>query len=270
MSLTHLGRLVARLPARLGWADGGQCVPPYRVSIPVFGHITFLPDSPAGERTRYGAVAMSWFGRKRATPSIESLRFGTNGWKFHGEKEPGRMRVWETADHDAISLHFFGIPPNLPAAKTVDEISAMYASGLASAGGKVVECSIFELARCDAVRLLLKVPQKPSGMMYQGAVTVPFRDFSFVIKIQCPEQGMSGVREALLLDKRLSAGEKPNFERPGELFPGWDPDAPEHDSTFPTHPVSRLRRILKGIEDSAVLDEQIRRLPSFRLPGRAT
>src|SRR5689334_10547962 len=105
-----------------------------------------------------------WFGGKRPMPSIDSLRFDTDGWRFHGEPEPGRMRLWETTDHDGISLHFFGVPPNLPVAKTVDEISTLYASGLAAARGKVVECILGELAGCGAVRLILKVPQKPSGM----------------------------------------------------------------------------------------------------------
>jgi len=176
------------------------------------------------------------------------------------------MRLWETADHDAVSLHFFAVAPNLPVAKSVDEISAMYASGLAPAGGKVVYCTIGELARCDAVRLLLKVPQKPSGMMYQGAVTVPFRDFSFVVKLQCSEHGTTGVREAILFEKRLRAGEKPNVGRPGEPFPGWNPDAPEHDAAFPAHPVSRLRRVLERIDTSATIDEEIRKLPKFPLP----
>ncbi len=145
----------------------------------------------------------------------------------------------------------------------------MYATGLAAAAGKVVECTIDELARCDAVWLLLKVPQKPSGMMYQGAVTVPFRDFSFVVKIQCSEHGMTGVREAILFDKRCRAGEKPNVGRPWEPFPEWNPDGPEYDSAFPSHPISRLRRLLKGLEESAMLDEQVHGLPRFRLPSRA-
>jgi hypothetical protein len=218
---------------------------------------------------RYGAHAMAWFGRKSPTPSIDSLRFGTDGWKFHGEQEPGRTRLWETADGDAVLLHFFGIPPDLPVANTVGEISAMYASGLAAARGKVVECAVSTLAGCDAVRLLLKVPQKPSGMMYQAAVTVPFREFSFVVKIQCPEVGTTGVREAILFEKRMRAGENPNIGKPGEPFPGWNPDAQEHDAAFPAHPVSRLRRLLKGIEGSAALDEGIPQLPKFRLPGGA-
>ena len=92
---------------------------------------------------------MAWFGRKPAKASIDSLKFETTGWKYHGEREPGRMRAWETAERDVVSLHFFGIPPDLPIAKSVDEISAMYASGLAAAGGKVVECNICKLADCS-------------------------------------------------------------------------------------------------------------------------
>ncbi len=212
---------------------------------------------------------MAWFRRKIPKPSIDSLRFATNGWKFHGEQEAGRVRLWETADGDAVLLHFFGIPPNLPLASTVDEIDAMYASGLAAAGGKVVECTISQFAGCNAVRLLFKVPQEPSGMFYQAAVTIPFRDFSFVVKIQCPEVGTTGVREAILFEKRMRAGEKPNVDKPSEPFVGWNPDAPEHDVAFPAHPVSRLRRLLAEIESSATLNEEVSRLPKFRLPSGA-
>lgn len=201
-------------------------------------------------------------------PSIDHLRFSTAGWTYHGEPEPGQMRLWETPDHDAGSLYFFGIPPNLPEAATIGELSAMYASGLPAAGGKIVECTVGEFAGCDAVRRLLKVPQKPSGRMYQGAVTVPFRDFSFVVKVQCLERGVTGVRGAILFDQRLRADETPNPGRPGEPFPGWNPDAPEHDAAFPSHPVSRLRRLLKSLGGSAVLDEGVRQLPRFRLSGR--
>ena len=119
------------------------------------------------------------------------------------------------------------------------------------------------------VQLLLKVPQKAGGFMYQGAVTVPFRDFSFVVRVQCHEYGTTGIREAILFDRQLKAAEKPNLQRPTEPFPGWNPDAPENDQAFPQHPVSRLRPILKRIQDTAVIDEPICQLPKFPLPTRA-
>lgn len=209
---------------------------------------------------------MGWFGRKSSAPSIDSLKFETHDWTFHGEMEPGQMRLWETADEDAVVLNYFGIPPDLPVARTFTEIFEMYAVGLAAAGGKIVECASVKFAGCDAIRLLFKVPQQPAGLMYQAAVTVPFRDFSFVIKIQCSEQGTTGVREAVLLNQRLKAGEKPNNDQSGKPFPDWNPDAAEFDAMFPTHPVSRVRRLLLEIENSATLAEEIRRLPKFPLP----
>src|SRR4051812_17673410 len=117
-----------------------------------------------------------WFGRKRAlvTPTIDALSFDTSNWKYHGEQEPGRMRVWETAEGDAVALHFFAIAPDLPRVGSVRELSAFYAEGLALLGASVVECDVVQVADCPAVRLVIKVPQRPHGMMYQGVFTVPF------------------------------------------------------------------------------------------------
>jgi hypothetical protein len=42
---------------------------------------------------------------------------------------------------------------------------------------------------------------KQTGVTYLGSLTIPFRDFSFVIKVQCWEEGITGLREALLFDE---------------------------------------------------------------------
>jgi hypothetical protein len=47
-------------------------------------------------------------------------------------------------------------------------------------------------------------------MTYVGSLTIPFLDFSFVIKVQCEEKGATGIREAVLLDRRLESGEMPS------------------------------------------------------------
>jgi hypothetical protein len=209
---------------------------------------------------------MPWFGLGRVRPTIDAIRFASDGWIRHDELESHRLRVWEAPGRDAVELHFFPVPPNLPAAPTVGDIAAVYANGLSPAGGKVVECAVVMFAGCDAVRLIVKVPQQPRGFMYQGAVTLPFRDFSYVFKVQCSEVGTTGIREAVLFERRCRAGEEPDLARPGEPFPDWNPDAAEHDSAFPNHPISRLRHLLAQIERSAVLDDRIRRLPKFPLP----
>lgn len=212
----------------------------------------------------------AWFGRKReVTPTIDSLSFGTSGWKYHGERQPNEMRVWQTPEGDAVSLHFFGIPPNLPAARSIEDIATLYAEGLRASDAKLVECSLTTVADCQCICLLIKVPQRPSGMMYQGVYTLPFRDFSFVVKIQCAEVGATGLREAVLFAQRSKAGGTPNTSGSGPVFSDWDPDAPEHDARFPTHPISRLRRLLAHVQSTATIDGTVRALPGFRLPGGA-
>jgi hypothetical protein len=211
---------------------------------------------------------MKWFGRKpEAAATIDSFSFDTSGWTYHGEREPNQMRVWETPEGDAVSLHFFGIAPNIPVVASMDELCAFYDGGVKALGAKVVECGLAHVAGCPSVRLIIRVPQRPHGMMYQGVFTVPFRDFSFVVKIQCQENGTTGVRECFLFEDRMQAGETPNISGSGDLFPGWDPDSAEYDQRFPKHPVSRLRRLLEHVVKTAAMDASVGSRARFRLPG---
>jgi len=88
-----------------------------------------------------------------------------------------------------------------------------------------------------------------------------------VVKVQCPERGITGMREAVLADKRLATGEEPDVSGKGPFFRDWNPDAQEYDAQFPTHPVSRARQTLAHVARSASLDEAVARLPKFELPG---
>src|SRR5262249_1454768 len=107
---------------------------------------------------------------------------------------------------------------------------------------------------------------QPSGRTYVGSLTVPFRDFSFVLKCQCAEGGPTGFKEALLLDRSLAAGEPMKIEDGQFHIPGWDPDAERYDAEFPDHPVARARRVLAHVAGSLVVADEIRKLPGFSLP----
>jgi hypothetical protein len=152
--------------------------------------------------------------------------------------------VWFTQDGDGIGLYLFTLPPDLPAVGSAGALRDFYAAALGASGGQVVETSVLAVGGCGAVRLIFKAPQQPSGMTYVGSVTIPFRDFSFVIKVQCEERGTTGMREAVLLDRRLRDGGIPDLSGGRLELPGWQPDAEEHDAEFPGHP-------LAGAEDPA-------------------
>ena len=115
-----------------------------------------------------------------------------------------------------------------------------------------------------AVRFLFKIPKQPSGMVYVGSFTLPFRDFSFVIKVQAEEHGVTGVREAMLVERLLASG----AATPATIFdsPAWNPDAEAFDAEFPDHPVSRVRRVLDRVAHSLTIEPSIAGLPGFPLP----
>jgi hypothetical protein len=141
-------------------------------------------------------------------PSLDAVRFDTKGYKYQGEAQPGRVRVWHTPEGDGLGVYFFTVPPDLPAnATSVDDLAAFYSRLLGDSGGKLVEARVVEAGGCTAVRTIFSVPQQPSGRTYIGSLTVPFRDFSFVFKCQCPERGMTGSKEAILLDRSMAANE---------------------------------------------------------------
>jgi hypothetical protein len=169
-----------------------------------------------------------------------------------------------------VALYFYDLAPDLPACTTVEQLREFYWSGVSGVGAELVECALESVAGQVAIRVLMKAPQQPSGRFYQAAYTLPFRDFSFVIKVQCREHGMTGVRETILADRRMAAGEMPDVTGKGPFFRDWNPDSPEYDAEFPEHPVSRARRILEHVARTAVLDQAVSQLPKFGLPGGAT
>jgi hypothetical protein len=120
--------------------------------------------------------------------------------------------------------------------------------------GPVIEASVFEVDGCRAIKTVAKVAQRNSGFTYLGSITIPFRDFSFVLKVQCEERGPTGLREALLLDRQLAAG---------AMLEGFDPSNEQFDAELPTHPLSRARRTIHRVGTTARVDAAIKKLPSF-------
>jgi hypothetical protein len=202
-----------------------------------------------------------------AKPSLDAVRFDTTGYELQGEPQPGQTRVWFTPEGDGLGLYYFPVPPDLPAnAASTDELAAFYHRLLGDSGGKMVEVAVVVAGGCPAVRTILSAPQQPSGLTYVGALTVPFRDFSFVLKCQCFEGGPTGLKEALLYERSRRANEPMQIEGGRFHIPGWNPDDPKHDVEFPAHPVARARRVLDHVAGSLVVVSAVRELPGFALP----
>lgn len=206
-------------------------------------------------------------GRGVAKPSLDAVRFDVTGYAFQGEPQAGKIRVWLTPEGDGLGMYFFPMPPNLPAnATSVEELAAYYRQMIGNSGGKLVEIRVVDAGGGPAIRTILSLPKQPSGRICVGSLTVPFQNFSFVLKCQCEEVGHTGLKAALLLDRSLAAEEPMPVEGGRFSIPGFDVDDPKHDAEFPHDPVARARRVLDRVAGSLAVAAEVRQLPSFALP----
>jgi hypothetical protein len=184
-------------------------------------------------------------------------------------------RLWRTQSGDPLALHFFAVRPDLTAGPDELEIlRAGYRAMVSAAGVGLISCEPVVIDGCAAIETFVKVPQTPHGMTYVGAVTLPFRDFSIVLKVECVEFGMTGIREAVVL---------PMLEKEGRVelpsLVGWCSDPYDstirtgilrnlsedetYDEMFPEHPLSRARSIVSQFKGGMKVSDEIRAAKPF-------
>jgi hypothetical protein len=208
--------------------------------------------------------------------SLESITFDSAGWVFQFDRES--VRVWHTPSGDGVGLYYYPVSPDIQAnMDAIDQVRACYRRSAMEAGGAIIEIDTPQVDGCKSIRAIIKVPQQPAGMTYLGSFTLPFRYFSYVIKIQCLETGTIGIRDSVVLEAMLNSREVAIGEN-GKLR-GWmqDPydasltsvlarnksDAELYDLNFPGHPLSRLRRLMRQIQLTLKVGDDIKREPAF-------
>lgn len=209
-------------------------------------------------------------------PSLESITFDTTGLSLQGDKNG--VRVWHAASGDGLGLYYFPLPPDISAdTNSLSSVRLFYGKHVTAAGAGVISIDTSAIDECIFIKMIIKIPQQPSGVIYLGSLTLPFRDFSFVIKMQCSERGFTGFRDALIMDELLKTGEVTR-DNSGKIV-GWlqDPYDPttsancvmnksesdKYDVRFPEHPLSILRRTLRQIEGSIRISEEVKQKPKF-------
>jgi len=206
------------------------------------------------------------FGR-RPPASADSVTFDASRYEFQGDRDGAR--VWFMPEGGGVGLYFFPRKPDLPAVASAERLLEFYAAQMGNRL-QVVECRVLPLDGVRSIWLIAKgLDEQTRGAVYLGSLTIPFRDFSFVIKIQCHEQGVTGVREALLLDEALRNGTG-RIEGDRFVLGGWSFDDEQFDDRLPQHPLSRVRRELRHIASSVRIEPSVRDAARFQLPQNDT
>ena len=195
---------------------------------------------------------------------------------FERQAQSDGPLVWLTPKGDALELSHYAVPPDIEA--DLDSLRALYRRSVQNAGLGIIEIEPCVVDSCKAVRTVFKAAQEPTGRAYLGALTFPFRDFSYVFRLQCQELGTTGVRDSIVLAKLMSTGEvkitTSTCKLTGWLDDPYDPEEagamtrnkserPEYDEQFPDHPLSRARRVLDHLQRTIRIDETIKRAPAF-------
>jgi hypothetical protein len=204
--------------------------------------------------------------------SLDSITFDITGFILHGDHNG--VRVWRTSLGDGFGLFYSPQPPDSKLhSNSIDEVRTFYRNEARADGGAILEVDILKLDDCKVIRTIIKTPQKPNGMTYWGTLTLPFRNFSYVLKVQCREIGTTGMRDSFIFSAHLKSGEV-TLGKDGQIL-GWmqdpyDPSATgplaknkseseEYDIQFPKHPLSRLRQTLAHLQPTLKVSEEVKR-----------
>jgi hypothetical protein len=189
-----------------------------------------------------------------------------SGKEFACEAPHGDVRVWRSLEGDAAGVYFFNLRPDLPAGeKTERSFLSAYEAQLGVPGVSLVEGQLCQLGDFRALRAIVKTPQLPSGMAYVAGYTIPFETFSYVVKVQCEEHGITGVREAALLVQKLATG-KVTLDGDTTFKGDWNPDDSQYDDQFPKHSLSRARKNLERLGRSIRFAPELANFTQFELP----
>ncbi|AZB23158.1 hypothetical protein EG339_00265 [Chryseobacterium bernardetii] len=217
-----------------------------------------------------------FFKKKKIKANLHSVTIPDQGWTKVSEDDEAIR--WVNPQQSAlIVLHFFDKEPDLPTAKDLDYLKKFYRNIAAASNGGIIETDIINLHNIPCVKTIIKIPQQETGMAYIASITIPFENCSYVVKIQADEIGITGMRDALILDRLHKAGE---VEIEEENIKNWfedpyDPDfrqgtlmnqseLEKYDPEFPEHPLSVARSLIRSTAETIIFKKEIKELPAFK------
>jgi len=134
----------------------------------------------------------------------DPISFDTSGMRTF--KYQPLVRAWANDKLDMLRLCLFERPPELPARPTETEaLRDHFGRRLASASDALISLDELYADGVPAIQMIARYPVGTGGLLYIGSFIIPFRDFSYVLRIICrthrltelPEGPLSWVRRVM-------------------------------------------------------------------------
>lgn len=241
-----------------------------------------LAIAPTGE-IRYPnktTMNLKGFFRRKTKPTINSIKFDLPDWGIH--KSTNYQKIWFNNQQNTLIGVYFSdhqpsdIPVNL---SDINAIRNHYRNMVVEqVDGGLIRCEIADFQGTKAIELIVKQPNETSGMTYLGSFTIPFKHCCYAVKVQAVESGITGIREALTLDKWMSKNGASEVGENGKIIGmSKDPydenftegrlmnysEKEEFDKDFPDHPLSIVRTKMVEIKTSISFTDEISKLESL-------
>ena len=198
------------------------------------------------------------------------------GWSL--DKDESGIKQWINPEQTlALSINYFNLAPDIPTIKDLDALRSYYREQIVKHNGGIIQVDLIELNQIKIVKTIFKIPQDPDGMTYLASLTIPFAKCSYVIKVQAPELGLTGMRDSFIANKLVQAGEVKVIN--GE-YENWfsDPYEPgfkegtrmnkaeraEYDFKFPKHPLTLSRQLINQLESQIELAPALSTIKRFK------
>lgn len=212
--------------------------------------------------------------QKPGSYKLKGLEYKDFDWDFSQEHSNEFTHVWfDKNSSAAIFFHYFGLEPDVLTVKDVDKLRESIRESISESNGAIIKLEIGNIQNVVVVEQILKFPMEHQGMAYVGSIIIPYKNCSYVLKVQCPEVGTTGIRDSTIFSKMINEGV---ITLEGGIIPkGWakDPydetitggvqmnlsEEEQYDKMFPEHPLSIVRNIMAQFTNLVKLDTKLER-----------
>ncbi|MEY4529980.1 MAG: hypothetical protein RLZZ156_701 [Deinococcota bacterium] len=149
------------------------------------------------------------------------------------KNEPSR-KLWLNGFNDVLELRTFATKPDIPVGLAdLPALRDYYQKAAETQNAELLEVEIRTVCAVKAIRITMRQKAKPTGYMFVSSLALPFKNGSFVLKIQALE---TITREDL---------------------------SPNTDVNYPAHGLTRVRSELTRLEQSIQLEPSVLREVGF-------
>ncbi|MDB5338255.1 MAG: hypothetical protein JWN70_3874 [Planctomycetaceae bacterium] len=201
-------------------------------------------------------------------PSLDDVQFDTTDWEPRPESAEHR-RTWVNAWGDVLSIRFNAAAPQMPSLFRLQALKDFHTQQLQASGGTILSLDLLQVKGVSVGKLLFKTMQPEGGWGYVSMLFLPYRDFSYSIRIQTLERAGDEGRGQHVWEW-LHQSHPQEADRHALWFgleeaPA-DPHIARHcmadedrwDAQFPDHPLSRLRAELGRVIPTLVVSRDVK------------